>query len=150
MSSDNLPGYPGSHPHSDRTNWRPGDDDAEELLLQKIRDALREGKSERHIAKLLGVPRMMLWRGKMMAAIPPGLYERLMAARVGTKAMLHIGRFCSDPDNPPGAEVECCPNCGHVLRVRNKNILRAFNVLERWQADGCPAASKTDDPEAAR
>src|SRR5262249_53423136 len=62
---------PGSHPHSDRPNWGPSDDDAEELLLQKIADAIRDGQSERHIAKLLGISRMMLWRGRAYAAIPP-------------------------------------------------------------------------------
>src|SRR5262249_55419286 len=81
-------GSPGSHPHSDRPNWRPGDDDADELQLEKIRDALRDGKSERQIAKLLGVSRMMLWRGRAKARIPKGLYERLSAARVGSKAMI--------------------------------------------------------------
>jgi len=48
MSDPKTDGSPGSHPHSDRPNWQPGDDDEEELMLQKIADALRDGKSERH------------------------------------------------------------------------------------------------------
>jgi hypothetical protein len=131
-----APGFPVSHPHIDRPNWRPGDDDADELLLRKIADALRNGQSERQIAKLLGVSRMMFWRGKVLSAIPAGLYERLSAARVGIKAMLYIGRLCADPDNPIAAEVECCPNCGHELRVRKKSILRALEIMEGWLADG--------------
>jgi hypothetical protein len=46
-----------------------GPDDAGELLVEKIRDALRDGKSERHLAKLLGVSRALLWRAKMMSQI---------------------------------------------------------------------------------
>src|SRR6201993_4327907 len=34
-------------------------------------------------------------------AIPPGLLERLFAARIGSKAMLYIGRFGCDPDKIP-------------------------------------------------
>jgi hypothetical protein len=37
-------GSPGCHPHADRPNWRPGDDDADDLLRQKIADALRDAK----------------------------------------------------------------------------------------------------------
>src|SRR6516165_1304302 len=51
-------------PSSHLRNWRPGDDNADELLQQKIADALRDGKSERQIAKLLNIPRTKLWRGK--------------------------------------------------------------------------------------
>src|SRR6516164_5540052 len=31
-----VDGNPGSHPHSNRPNWQAGDDDADELLHQKI------------------------------------------------------------------------------------------------------------------
>jgi hypothetical protein len=63
----------GTSPES-RPNWQTGDDEAaaEELLLQKIADALREGMSERKAAKLLGVSRMMFWRAKAYMAMPPG------------------------------------------------------------------------------
>ena len=138
QATEQVSGSPGSHPHADRPNWQPGDDDADDLLQQKIGDAFRDGKSERHIAKLLGVSRMAIWRGKILNEIPPGLLERLFAARVGTKALIYIGRFLRDRSQSP--EVECCPNCGHVLRVRNKNILRAFDVMEQWGKDGRPDA----------
>ena len=107
-SADN--GSPGSH----LRNWQPGDDNAEELMLQKIADALRNGESERHIAKLLNVPRSMLWRGKKLAAIPEGLYERLAEARprIGIKARIFVGRYCETGELPP-LETECCipPPC---------------------------------------
>jgi hypothetical protein len=134
-------GSPGSHPHSNRPNWQPGDNDADELLQQKIADALRDGKGERHIAKLLGVSRMALWRGKILSEIPHGLLERLCAARVGIKAMIYIGRLCRDLNADrelPGPEVECCPKCGYQLRVRNKGILRAIDIFRRWFHDGSP------------
>jgi hypothetical protein len=38
----------------------------------------------------------------------------------------------------PSTEVERCPNCGHRLRVRNKAILRAIDILQRWVHDGSP------------
>jgi hypothetical protein len=134
-------GSPGSHPHSARPNWRPGDDDAEELLLQKIVDASRDGKGERQIAKLLGVSRMMFWRGKKLGAIPEGLYERLAEAGIGIKAKIWIGRFC-ETGELLDAEVECCPNCGHRLRARTKDIRRAIDILNKWIEDGRPGPNE--------
>jgi hypothetical protein len=138
-------GSPGSHPHSDRPNWRPGDDDADELLRQKIADALRDGKSERHLAKLLELPRTTLWRGKKLAAIPDGLYERLAYAHVGRKAMIYIGRYC-ETGELPGVETERCPHCGHKLRVRAVGIRRAIDVLNKWIDDGRPEPPPTPAP----
>jgi hypothetical protein len=145
MSDPKTDGSPGSHPHSARPNWQPGDDDVEELQLQKLADALRDGKGERHIAKLLGVSRMMFWRGRAMAAIPKGLRERLIAARVGKKAMIYVGRPCSG-DEEVRPEVERCPHCGGLLRVRNKDILHALDILQQWIADGSP--TEAPDGEA--
>jgi len=51
-----VDGNPGSHPHSNRPNWQAGDDDADELLHQKIADAQRAG-SERQLAKPVGLSR---------------------------------------------------------------------------------------------
>jgi hypothetical protein len=45
MSGALANGSPGNHPYSDRPNWQPGDDDADELLIQKIADALRDAKA---------------------------------------------------------------------------------------------------------
>jgi hypothetical protein len=43
VSTPAVDGSPGSHPHSNRPNWQAGDDDADELLHQKIADAQRAG-----------------------------------------------------------------------------------------------------------
>ena len=121
-------------PSSHLRNWRPGDDNADELLQQKIADALRDGKSERQIAKLLNIPRTKLWRGKKMAAIPEPLVDRLFEARVGVKAMLWIARYYEAGAAPP-IEIEYCPHCGGELRVRDKNIRRAVEVMSQWVED---------------
>jgi hypothetical protein len=136
MTETKDSGSPGSHPHSNRPNWQPGDDDADDLLGQKIADARRDGKSERHIAKLLGIPRMVVWRGKIFREIPPELFERLITARptIGSKAILYIGRLCRG--ERPSPEMESCPHCGYVLRVRDKSVLRALDVMEQWLRDG--------------
>jgi hypothetical protein len=120
----------GGHPHSDRPNWKPGDDDADELLDQKVRDrareiceAIRQGKSERHIAKLFGVPRTTIWRMKLMGQIPKTLFDRLLDGirsgdfKLSTKSMAAIGR-CLKDGNLTRGEVQCCPQCGYVLRAR--------------------------------
>jgi hypothetical protein len=128
-------GSPGSH----RRNWQPGDDDREEPLLQKLADMLRDGKSEREIASLLDIPRALIWRAKLYAAIPQELCDRLLDARVGSKAMIYIGRLCANgTDNLPPVEIERCPHCGHQLRVRAKAIKRAIDIFNLWINDGKP------------
>jgi hypothetical protein len=131
------PGPPGSHPHLDRRNWHPGDDDGDDLLIQKIADALRDGKSERQIAKLLGLSRTQIWRAKMMARIPTPLWERLFEARsagrisLDRRTLVAIGRALQN-GVPLRAEIECCPNCGHQLRVRGVISQSVMKVVADW------------------
>jgi hypothetical protein len=135
--SEIINGSPGSHPHSDRPNWQPGDDDADELLTQKIADALRDGKSERQIAKLLGLSRTLVWRMKLISQIPEPLFLRLQEARrsgaisLSTKTLAAIGRALGDGELLRG-EVECCPHCGHKLRVRLDISQAAAKVVADW------------------
>jgi hypothetical protein len=139
-------GSPGSH----LRNWRPGDDDAEELQEQKIRDAYRNGVSDRQLAKLIGWTRKQIWQARLYAAIPDGLFDRLLEAQppVGTKALTWIGRFCDTGETPP-IEWECCPNCGHKLRARSeKGIRRALDILSKWIEDGRPEANNQGDRDA--
>jgi hypothetical protein len=75
-----------------------------------------------------------------MANIPAGLFERLMAARVGRRALVYIGRLGPDGDVP--IETECCPNCGYQLRVRNKEILRALDITQAWFREGMPPGAE--------
>lgn len=82
---------PGSHPHSDRPNWQPAETVDE--YLANVREGL-EPYSQRRLAKLLGVPRIELYRWTQMAAIPDELFERLMedAANLSTKRLAQIGQ----------------------------------------------------------
>ncbi len=119
-------GSPGNHPHSDRPNWRPGDDDVDELKLQKFTDALRNGMRERQIAKLLGLSRTRVWRMKLIAKIPEPLCDRLGEAwrsgairRLSAKSWAAIGRLIRKMDEEGDdaqlrGEVECCPNCAQL------------------------------------
>jgi hypothetical protein len=133
-----LSASPGSHSHSERPNWRPGDDDIDDLLIQKIADALRDGKSERQLAKLLGLSRMRLWRAKVAARIPEPLLERLSKARraglikaLSMKSLAAIGRALQDGELLRG-EVARCPNCGHTLRVRPDTPQAVITIVADW------------------
>jgi hypothetical protein len=113
IPSADGPGYPGSHPHADRPNWLPAE--TADDYLRNCREGLEEF-SERRMARLLGLPRMKLWQIQMMAEIPDALFERLLCRKPSTKALAQIGAFLAG--KPPKEDVERCPCCGHVLRVR--------------------------------
>src|SRR5262245_59246494 len=118
-------GSPGSHLH----NWQPGDDDAEELALQKLADAIRDGASERKLAKLLDLPRTKIWRMKNMAAVPSLLGDLLWEAGVRRRELAAIGRALKDGKELQRGEVQCCPNCGHRLRVRRDVSQKAAGIV---------------------
>src|SRR6266581_1984092 len=122
---------PGSHPHSDRPNWRPAE--TIEDYIRNCRESL-EQYSDRRMAKLLGIPRVQLWRWQLMAELPEGLLDRLFeAARkrkrpTSTKELAHIAlALRRGLDAFFQSEAECCPHCGEVLRVR-----RPFGAEMAW------------------
>jgi hypothetical protein len=85
-----MGGAPGSH----LRNWRPGDEDADELHEQKIRDAVRDGASDRQLAKLLNLPRKTIWRMRLYAEIPDGLFDRLVVdaePMISTRGLTFVG-----------------------------------------------------------
>jgi hypothetical protein len=127
---------PGEHPHSDRPNWRPAET-LEEYLLN-VREGLEKHSVER-LTKLLGMGRTHSWRARQMGYIPDGLFERLLKARVGgTKQLAQIGlAFRRDEGNRP-AEIELCPHCGEVVRVRWLVGTKARKVIQQWIDDGMP------------
>ena len=121
---------PGSHPHSDRPNWRPAET-AEEYLRNC--DEGLEAYSERRMAKLLGVSRTALWRWKMIAEIPEELFERLLAKpdhALSTKELANIGRALNG--RGPSHDAECCPHCGEVLRVRGRWRSSTAKIVNEW------------------
>lgn len=77
-STRNDVGSQGSHPHADRPNWRPAE--TAEDYLRNCREGI-EKYSDRRFARLMGVPRIALYRWQMMADIPDSLFERLLACR---------------------------------------------------------------------
>src|SRR5262245_12547004 len=78
-------GSPGSHPHSDRPNWSPADNI--EDYLRNCREGL-ESFSDRRIAKFLGMSRVEAWRSQLMAELPEGLFEHILAKTRGSKIRL--------------------------------------------------------------
>jgi hypothetical protein len=119
---------PGSHPHADQRNWQPGDTDDDAPSLP----AIDPGMSERAIAKLFGVPRVTLHRWKLMAEIPEDLFELLIKGGVrSTKQMAQIALAARGGVNRL-AEVQCCPHCGGVLRVRKLISDKAFDIVKQW------------------
>ncbi len=126
-------GSPGSHPHSDRPNWRPAETVAD--YLRNCDDGL-ETYSERRMAKLLGVSRTALWRWRMMAEIPEELFERLLAEAdhvLSTKELANIGRALYG--HGPAHDVERCPHCGEVIRVRGRWRPSTAKIVNEWLSE---------------
>jgi hypothetical protein len=124
---------PGSHPHADQPNWRPAeslDDD-----LQNCREGL-EVYSDRRAARLLGISRVELWRWKLIAEIPGPLFERLLNGkhRPTTKALAEAALALRNDGSALACDVEHCPNCGHVLRVRRRLASGMAEVVRDWAA----------------
>ncbi len=123
-------GSPGSHSHSDRPNWQPAE--TADDYLRNCDDGL-ESYSERRMAKLLGVSRTALWRWKWMAEIPDELFERLLESAdhvPSTKELANVGRALKG--HGPPHDVECCPHCGEVLRVRGSWRPSTARIVNEW------------------
>jgi hypothetical protein len=131
MTAEAATCSPGSHTHSDRPNWRPAETVDEYVI--NCREGL-ENYSERRMATLLGMSRVHLWRAARMAELPDDLFERLLAAGVrSTKALAAVAHMLAKANNV--AEVERCPHCGEVLRVRKHINVKAIEVVRQWLAD---------------
>jgi hypothetical protein len=141
MSDDQM--LPGEHPHFDRPNWRPAETLDEYLL--NVREGLEKHSVER-FTKLLGMGRTQSWRARQMAHIPDGLFERLLKGGVnGTKQLAQVGlAFRREEGNRP-AEIELCPHCGEVVRVRWLVGTKARKVIQQWIDDGMPDHTYEDD-----
>src|SRR5262245_31780997 len=105
---------PGSHPHSDRPNWRPAEDF--ETYMENCREGL-EAYSDRRVAKFLGLSRVHLYRIRLMAELPEGLFEHIITEapkrnlKPSSKAFAQIALALRGENR--SAETQCCPNCGH-------------------------------------
>ena len=134
MTKDTM--LPGEHPHSDRPNWRPAET-LEEYLLN-VSEGL-EKRSVKRLTKLLGLGRIQAWRARQMAEIPEGLFWRLLKGGVrGAKQLAQVGLAFRRNDGNKPAEIECCPHCGEVVRVRWLIGTKARKVIQQWINDGMP------------
>jgi len=126
---------PGSHPHSDRPNWRPAE--TFEDYIVNCREGL-EQYSDRRVAKLFGVSRAELWRWKLMGELPDDLIEHILLERrrlgfsISTKALAQVALALRTGNNV--AEVERCPHCGGTLRIRAKVGNKLADVVNHWLA----------------
>src|SRR5262245_12389680 len=120
-----TPCSPGSHPHSDRPNWRPPE--TKEDYLRNIEEGL-EQFSERRLAALVGVSRMRLYRLKLIGEIPEDLVQRLL--RRGARSLKSLANVALALRNGNGfAEIQTCPHCGGVVRVRPRANDRAVQIV---------------------
>lgn len=131
------------HPHADRRNWQPARTIDE--YLQNCREGI-EDYSERHVAKLLGVPRISLWRMKLLAQLPEGLFERLIkeGCATSTKQLAQIVQFLSMPEldwDANVAEEVCCPHCGGLIRRRLKANKKVLETVREWVREQNPGGA---------
>ena len=112
-----------------------------------VREGLEE-YSERRWLKLAGISRAEAWRWKQMAAIPDELFERLLASdiKVSTKSLAAVGHALNGGAQSP--EIERCPHCGEVLRVRSRWTEETRKIVNQWLSEQNPEAG--DRPTESR
>lgn len=109
---------PGSHPHSDRPNWRPA-----EIFSEYIAscNAGLERYSDRRAAKLFGVSRARWQRIQLAATLPDELFERLLEQLPHMPSMREFASVAlALQGRGPAHDVERCPHCGGTLRIRSR------------------------------
>lgn len=129
-SASQRGGSPGSHPHADRPNWKLADNIGD--YFANCREGIEE-YSDRRAAKILGVPRIELWRWKMMAQLPKDLFERLLKdgrGEISTKALAGVAYLLAGADS--AAESERCWCCGAVQRVRHHVNPALAKIVADW------------------
>jgi hypothetical protein len=127
MRARKSDGSPGSHPHIDRPNWRPATTIDE--YVANCSDGL-EQFSQRHAAKLLGWPRIAVWRAMLIAEIPADLFEHLLNSEIQSPRALAAIALALRVGN--SADVETCPHCGEVIRVRSHVNAKAVKIVNKW------------------
>lgn len=99
------------------------------------------------LVKLLDINRTHAWRARQLQHIPNGLFDRLLKGGVyGLKQLAQVGIALQRDGNQP-AEIERCPHCGEVVRVRWLVGTKARKIISQWIDDGMPgnAFERNDD-----
>jgi hypothetical protein len=121
-------GSPGSHGR----NWSPAETFAD--YMRNCEEGL-EARSDRRAAKLLGVSRAEFWRWRLMAELPDDLFEALLPAGKKLPTSREFANIARALRSDFMREVERCPHCGEVLRVRNVCSPERAAVVTRWLAE---------------
>lgn len=122
---------PGGRSYADRRNWHPATTLVE--YLANCREGL-EPYSDRRAAKLLGWSRANVQRARDMAGIPDDLFDQLIAKREyrvpSTTELALIGQALQGRGKMQ--EIERCPHCDFVLRVRSRIRKRSVEIVLDW------------------
>jgi hypothetical protein len=127
-------GSRGSHPHSDRPNWQPAAsfDDYMRNCEQGLEDY-----SDRRAAKLLGWPRIEVYRAQLLAQLPHELFDNLLKAGVkSTKALAGVALSLNGKGQP--VALECCPHCGERLRLRRQVSAEHARIVTDFLTEEAP------------
>jgi hypothetical protein len=89
------------------------------------------------MAKLMGLPRIRLYRAMLMAELPEELFELLLATGMSSKGLAQVA-LALRRDAPFSADVERCPHCGGVLRLQAHVPHKALKVISAWLAARSP------------
>ena len=129
MSTTDLSGSPGSHPHVDRPNWHPANNLSDYL---RNCEAGLEVFSDSHLANLMRVSRAHVWRMRLIADLPDDLFDLLLKLHPvpTTSELASISRALSGQSLSHGADF--CPHCGGLLRIRRRWRDSAARVVNDW------------------
>jgi hypothetical protein len=125
---DRLPGEPLQHGR----NWSPAT--TFEEYVRNVREGL-EAYSDRRAARLLGWPRIAIYRAKLMAELPEPLFEALMDADVlSAKALAQVA-LAQRRDVPYAHDDEYCPHCDGLLCRRRHISKKAAAAIVKTLVD---------------
>ena len=126
------PGNDGN-PHADRPNWQPAETIAD--YFRNCSDGL-ETYTHTRAARLLGQSRTAVWRQRLAAQLPQDLFDYLLheaqkaSITLSTKALAGVAFFIASDTNV--AEIQRCPHCGEVLRVRRHVSRKLAGIVVDW------------------
>jgi hypothetical protein len=112
-------------------NWQPAEtiDD----YIRNCNEGL-EKYSQRRACELLGWSRMQLHRARLIGSLPEALFEKLLDHGVlSSKALANVAEALRTGKLID--EIERCPHCGGVLRVRERVGEKARAAIREWLAE---------------